>query len=187
MAIDVLRLGGLSFTDFSVPDLIPGGGHQAMVVHKLPGGNRVIDTLGRDDNDIVWRGQFFEAAALNKCVQLDAMRMAGKLLTLTYAGQSRQVVISQFIYSIRRFPMWVEYAITCTVYQQQPGTSAADSSAADAAASNDAAAGNNAANNAINDPNSVFDTGTTPFTETQTGGQQITPGTTVTGTQPVSP
>ena len=161
-AIDVLTLGGFVFTDFSVPDLLPAGGHQAMVVHKLPGGNRVIDTLGRDDNDIIWRGQFFEQNALNKVIQLDAMRMAGQALTLTFAGQSRQVVISQFIYSIRRFPMWVEYAITCTVYQQSPGTSAADSSGIDNAASNDASQGSNIAQNAASNPSSVFDTGAPP-------------------------
>src|SRR6516164_5551085 len=105
--IDVLRLGGFTFTGFSPPEILPVGGHQAMVIHKLPGGARVIDTLGRDDMDISWRGFFFENGAIDKCVQLDAMRRAGTVLPLTFCGQSRQVVIADFIYSVRRFPMWI--------------------------------------------------------------------------------
>jgi hypothetical protein len=163
MAIDVLTLGGFVFTDFSVPDLLPAGGHQAMVIHKLPGGARVIDTLGRDDNDIIWRGQFFEQNALNKCVQLDAMRQAGSVLQLQFAGQSRQVVISQFIYSIRRFPMWVEYAITCTVYQRGPSTAASDASAIDSSTTSDAAAASDTASSAFEDPSSVWSSGAPPI------------------------
>jgi hypothetical protein len=162
-AIDILTLGGFVFTDFSVPDLLPAGGHQAMVVHKLPGGARVIDTLGRDDNDIIWRGQFFEDNAINKCIQLDAMRQSGQLLQLQFAGQSRQVVISQFIYSIRRFPMWVEYAITCTVYQRAASTTGADSSGGvDQAASTDASQAADTATSAASNPSSVWESGAPP-------------------------
>jgi hypothetical protein len=143
-ALDQLQLGGFTFSGFSPPDLLPLGGHQAMTIHKLPGGARVIDTLGRDDDDISWRGTFFQNDAINVCVQLDAMRKAGSLISFTCAGQSRQVVISHFLYSIRRYPMWVEYVITLVVSQGAPtsGTSgtgaAADASSVDSAVSNDA-------------------------------------------------
>src|SRR6516225_3750884 len=118
--LDQLTLGGFVFSGFSPPDLLPLGGHQAMTIHKLPGGARVIDTLGRDDDDISWRGTFFQNDAINVCVQLDAMRKAGSLIPFIAAGQSRQVVISHFLYSIRRYPMWVEYIITLVVYQPPP-------------------------------------------------------------------
>ena len=48
MSTDTLTLGGFAFTGYSTPDVMMGGGRQAMVVHKLPGGMRVIDTLGHD-------------------------------------------------------------------------------------------------------------------------------------------
>src|SRR5215472_10667829 len=126
--IDTLSIGGITFDGFSTPDLMPGGGKQMLTVHKLPGGARVIDTLGRDDNDIVWRGTFFSSDALNKAFALDALRMQGAQLPLVYAGRAVPVVIQSFLWSIRRFPMWVEYSIACVVVQQAPSASQASSS-----------------------------------------------------------
>ena len=113
---DVLTLGGFQFTGYSVPDVMMGGGNQAMVVHKLPGGSRVIDTLGPDEAPITWSGHFFDPNAYTWALQLDAMRAAGQLLSLTWGGQSRTVIFESFIYRVRRLPAWVEYAIVCTVY-----------------------------------------------------------------------
>lgn len=115
MSTDVLNLGGFLFTGYSTPDVMMGGGRQAMVVHKLPGGTRVIDTLGPDEAEISWRGHFFENAAYAKCLQLDAMRAAGAVLTLSWGGTERSVLIADFVYRVRRLPVWVEYSITCTV------------------------------------------------------------------------
>ena len=56
---DTLTLGGISFDGFSTPSHMGAGGKQAMVIHKLPGGSRVIDTLGPDDENISWSGEFF--------------------------------------------------------------------------------------------------------------------------------
>jgi hypothetical protein len=41
-----LTLGGVVFADFEIPDSISSGGEQMLTVHKLPGGNRIIDALG---------------------------------------------------------------------------------------------------------------------------------------------
>ena len=117
MPTDVLTLGGITFDDFSTPERMMGGGNQAMVVHKLPGGSRVIDTLGPDDADIVWQGQFLGNAAYSTVLALDAMRAAGQVVSLTWGGQFRSVIVSNFIYHVRRMPVWVEYSIVCTVYQ----------------------------------------------------------------------
>ena len=46
MPLDVLLLGPIAFADFATPDCAPFGGRQQMAVHKLIGGQRVIDTLG---------------------------------------------------------------------------------------------------------------------------------------------
>jgi hypothetical protein len=114
---DVLKLGGISFGQFSTPEEMMGGGNQAMVVHKLPGGNRVIDTLGPDEANITWSGFFFGNNAYANALALDGMRAAGQVLALTWGGQYRSVIIDNFVYRVRRMPVWVKYAISCTVYQ----------------------------------------------------------------------
>jgi hypothetical protein len=51
MPTDILILAGVEFDSYSTPQRMMGGGNQAMVVHKLPGGDRTIDTLGPDEAD----------------------------------------------------------------------------------------------------------------------------------------
>ena len=114
---DVLTLAGVPFIGFSPPDSMMGGGRQAMVVRKLPGGSRVIDTLGPDEADISWRGQFFADDAYANALYLDSLRAAGAQVNLSWGGQSRIVVIAEFLYFVRRLPTWVEYSITLTVAQ----------------------------------------------------------------------
>lgn len=115
MSDDILTLGGVQFVGYSPPDRMMAGGKQAMVVHKLPGGSRVIDTLGPDEDDITWNGHFFGNDAEANALALDAMRAAGQVVSLTYAGQFRSVIINHFRYYYRRRPVWIEYEITCTV------------------------------------------------------------------------
>lgn len=114
---DVLTLAGIQFDDFSTPSRMPAGGNQTLVLHKLPGGSRVIDTLGPDESDIAWSGQFFGNDALQSALVLDGVRVAGQVVPLTFAGQYRSVIVNRFTYQIRRYPVWVEYQISCTVYQ----------------------------------------------------------------------
>jgi len=98
MPSDVLSLGGIVFDDFSTPTTMMGGGAQAMVTHKLPGGRRVIDTLGPDDADIVWDGQFYGDNAYDTALALDAMRAAGQVVPLSWGGQFRSVILSRYLY-----------------------------------------------------------------------------------------
>jgi hypothetical protein len=122
MIQDQLILGPITFDSYSTPDIFSVGGKQQLIVHKLPGGSRVIDELGPDEMDIVWRGHFFGDNAYATARQLDALRISGAVLALSFAGQGRTVIIADFIYSIRRLPLWVEYVITCTVVTHGPNT-----------------------------------------------------------------
>jgi hypothetical protein len=115
MANDVLILGGVAFTDFSAPDKMPFGGKQAMAIHKLPGGKRVIDTLGPDDADYSWSGQFYGNDAYSTSLLLDAMRAAGEPVPLTWGGQFWMVLIADFQPRVVRLPVLVEYSITVVV------------------------------------------------------------------------
>ena len=50
MANDLLTLGGLAFDDWSTPEKMMFGGKHAAVVHKLPGGARVVELVpGSED------------------------------------------------------------------------------------------------------------------------------------------
>jgi hypothetical protein len=115
MSFDVMTLGGIVFDDFSTPETMMGGGNQALVTTKLPGGARVIDTLGPDDADIQWRGFFYGNNAYATALALDAIRAAGKVIPLMWGGQFRSVILSHFVYRVKRLPVWVEYDLSCTV------------------------------------------------------------------------
>lgn len=138
---DVLTLAGIAFTGYSPPDSMMGGGRQAMVVHKLPGGSRVIDTLGPDEADISWRGTFFANDAYDNALYLDSLRASGGQVNLSWGGQSRVVIIAEFIYHVRRLPNWVEYEIVLTVVSNpQLGVLTSVVSSIDALISSDLAA-----------------------------------------------
>lgn len=113
---DVLTLGDVVFEGYARPERLGAGGKQAMVVHKLPGGSRVIDTLGPDEDDIKWSGTFWHPNAFGKAMSVAAMRVAGVPVPLTFCGQFRIVVIGDFKWWARHMPNWIEYEVTCTVW-----------------------------------------------------------------------
>lgn len=108
---DFFSLGGMTFDGFSTPADLPFGGKQQMHVKKLPGGARVIDTMGPDDDDRTWHGTFYGADALNNALTLDAMRQAGAPVAYTSAVESRTVVISDFAATVERFNV-IHYTLT---------------------------------------------------------------------------
>ena len=115
MATDQVILGGFVLDGFAAPQVMIGGGKQAMAVHKLPGGSRVIDTLGPDEADIPIAGQLYDANAYATCLALDAMRAAGSQVPLIWGGAFRMVIVAEFRYTVHRFPNWCDYSILCVV------------------------------------------------------------------------
>ena len=113
MALDTLILGPFVFTDFAVPDNLPGGGRQQLHIHKMPGGARVIDAMGPDDEDRQWSGIFWGSDALSKALTLDAMRRAGNELPYSNGAEARTVVIAAFGWHIEKFNC-IHYQITVT-------------------------------------------------------------------------
>jgi hypothetical protein len=115
MAQDQLILGGLVFDDWSTPDQMPFGGKQAMAIHKLPGGARVVDTLGPDERDISWQGTFWGDGAYENALALNGLRQAGNPLPLVFAGQHYMVVIAEALVDIRRLPQYATYSVNCII------------------------------------------------------------------------
>jgi hypothetical protein len=140
MATDFLMLGPIVFDQFSTPDRMGFGGEHTMAVHRLPGGRRVIDTLGPDDDDLVWHGRFFGANAYPTALAIDAFRRQGTVLPLAFAGQAYQVLIREFEAEIERLPQAVAYRIRCVIASGGVGGVSANVGAAQLAAADLAAA-----------------------------------------------
>lgn len=114
MSSIALLLGPIELRDFEVPSKINIGGSQRLVVHRLPGGTRVIDALGRDDAEIVFSGSFSGSDATTRARLIDEMRVSGLPMPLTWDVFFYYVIIKQFDADYR-FGWWIPYRITCTV------------------------------------------------------------------------
>jgi hypothetical protein len=115
MSTDVLALGPIIFSDFSIPERMPFGSAQMLKKHKLIGGQRVIDTLGPDDRDLTWSGIFWGDNALEQAQEVDALRALGQPLGLSWGGGSYTVVIESFTPDVQRLPNCVPYSITVVI------------------------------------------------------------------------
>lgn len=111
-----LTLGPVTFANFEIPERINFGGDQALAVKQLVGGQRIVDALGRVDDDISWSGIFFESTATFRSKFLDAMRINGSPLILTWGQFNYLVVIKSFKASFER-TYQIRYSITVTVIQ----------------------------------------------------------------------
>ena len=111
MATDFLVLGGIVFDDWSTPDRMPFGGAHAMAVHKLPGGSRVVDTLGPDEADIRFTGLMYDNNAIGVAETLDALRLNGTQVPLIFAGRFYLVIVARTKVDIRRFPQLIAYDV----------------------------------------------------------------------------
>jgi hypothetical protein len=107
-------LGGVMLDGLAAVAGIRFGGAQALVVHRLPGGARVIDAMGPDDADIAWQGYLAGSDALDQARLLDAMRAAGSALPLSWDAALYTVVISQLDFTYSN-SWWISYRIRCAV------------------------------------------------------------------------
>lgn len=114
MVDTTLQLGDFVFQAYEIPEKIPFGGSQQLVTHKLIGGARVVDAMGRDDMPIAWSGLFYGAAALDRARYVDYLRTTGQVLTLTWSEFNYSVIIEKFECPFERFYK-LPYSISCSV------------------------------------------------------------------------
>lgn len=109
-----ILLGGVLLDGFEAPAGLRYGGAQALAVHRLPGGTRIIDAMGPDDANIVWRGYLSGPDAADRARQLDTMRAIGAQASLSWDGAYHDVVIAhlELVYCSA---WWIHYVISCTV------------------------------------------------------------------------
>lgn len=109
-----LVLGEVEFDGFEIPARIDFGGRQQLKVHRLIGGARVIDSLGRDDSALSWSGVLTGSLASPRARDLDALRASGSTQTLSWDAFSYAVIIAELKLEFRN-PWWIPYQIICTV------------------------------------------------------------------------
>lgn len=114
----ILLLGPIVFKDFEVPSGITFGGGQRLAIHRLPGGTRVIDALGRDDANLTFAGIFSGSDATLRARALDELRSVGLPLPLTWDVFFYSVVIDRFEANYQN-SHWIPYRISCTVLRDE--------------------------------------------------------------------
>ena len=109
-----VTLGSITFPELEIPEQASYGGEQMMKVHKLPGGARVIDSMGRDDLDINWHGILEGPNATPRALQIDQIRIQGLPVQLSWDMLGWTVVVKRFVanYVHRN---WIPYEISCVV------------------------------------------------------------------------
>lgn len=107
-------LGSVTFQDTEIPDSMVFGGAQAYQMHKLVGGVRVADAMGRDDEPKTWSGTFLGPDASTRARQLDAIRIAGKPVSLTWDEFSFTVLVVAFRGEFKQ-SFYVPYSVTVEV------------------------------------------------------------------------
>lgn len=118
-----ISLGSVTLDGFEVAARIQFGGRQALAVHKLPGGARIIDAMGPDDDAIAWHGILSGGDAAQRARALDAMRVDGLTVGLSWDVFAASVIIADLKLEYCN-SWWIPYQIACTVVV---GTQAVDS------------------------------------------------------------
>ncbi|MCB8881711.1 hypothetical protein ACELLULO517_15795 [Acidisoma cellulosilytica] len=114
-----VTIGGIGLASTEVPEQIPWGGEQAVSVKRLPGGGKVVDVLGAYERDIQWSGLFSGTNAVSRARSIDALRKAGKQITLVWGTFSRTVVIKTFEPDYKSIGYLIPYSITLEVITEQ--------------------------------------------------------------------
>lgn len=123
----VVQLGDFSFKSFEVPERLPFGGAQQAVVHKLIGGKRIVDAMGRDDAPIEWSGLLTGADADDRSHMLDSLRINGDALDLSWGTHAYKVLVRETAFDYQRFYQ-IGYRIVCEVIEDRKNTVAVDTS-----------------------------------------------------------
>jgi len=114
MSFVIVKLGDFIFDNAEVPVVVNGGGSQMQVVHTLIGGKRIVDNLGKSDDEISFSGLFQYLTAMERVQYLEHAKDAGKQLTFTYLDRRYLVVIKNFSWAYKAVAK-IEYQITLTV------------------------------------------------------------------------
>lgn len=111
-----LTLGDFVFQGNEIPEHIPFGGEQALVVHNLVGGVKQVDAMGAFSGPVEWSGWLRGPDALQRARYLDTLRSDGNALALAWHELMYVVVVRKFEADFQRFYQ-MPYRITLEVVE----------------------------------------------------------------------
>lgn len=111
-----VKLGDLIFDNAEVPQKINMGGSQMQAVHQLIGGKRVVDALGRNDDDIKFSGLFQGITAVDRQRYIEGLRLSGEEVEFSYLDYKYKVIVKDFRAQFQAVYM-ISYQITLTVVE----------------------------------------------------------------------
>ena len=125
MPDSLLTLGSFSFADLESPDRIIVRCRQRLAVHRLGSGSISVGSLGEDPQYISFRGIFSGTAARSRLRMLDALRVAGQALPLTWDSRTFVVIIKDL--DLRYVSdQWVNYQLVSIVLHSDSPLSGAE-------------------------------------------------------------
>lgn len=116
-----LIIGDLLLQGHEVPARISIGGAQAVTIHRLPGGGRIIDAMGADQGVIAWHGLFTGPDAARRARALDFMRQQGAMRILSFGDYTFNVVIVHYQYDYQDRGAVISYRIRCEIVPDPAG------------------------------------------------------------------
>jgi hypothetical protein len=112
----IIRLGELIFNASEVPQRVNSGGSQMLVKQQLIGGVRVIDALGKNDDDIVFSGLITGIIDQERSKYLDYLRTSGIQVNFTYSSFNYSAVMRDYKPDLR-MGYKNYYTITLTIIE----------------------------------------------------------------------
>jgi hypothetical protein len=112
-----IQVGSIDLQDFEIPQSVRFGGRHRLIVHTLAGGQRIVERLGPDDNEIRFDGMFSGPSAETRARAFDNLRLSGDIVWLTWQSFRRRVIVKSFIADYHS-PWWIHYQISCVVVDQ---------------------------------------------------------------------
>ncbi|MCQ8279859.1 hypothetical protein NFI95_15550 [Acetobacteraceae bacterium KSS8] len=113
----------MTLTGAETPSLLRVGSDQALVVHKLIGGDRVIQAMGNDPNRLTLAGLFTGPSAMGRAQLVANIRDRGLETSFSAAGVRLRVRIVSFAYTIQDKGAVLPYELVLEV-QPTPATTA---------------------------------------------------------------
>lgn len=112
-----LILGNIEFRDFEVPETIRFGGTQRLALHRLAGGQRVLEPLGHEDADVEFAGTLSGPGAVDRAKKLEQLCRTGAVSTLGWDAYYHSVIVRQFTADYSS-DTWIPYRLSCVVVAQ---------------------------------------------------------------------
>lgn len=100
----ICQLGPVTLSGFELPEEIPLGGPQRLVVNQFVGKNkREVHLLGAQPRPVQWKGAFYYQSAIDRARFIDSLRVLGDPIVLTWGDFQYLVVISNFEFTPKNF------------------------------------------------------------------------------------